>query len=143
MIIADNCSGHLETTCKSTKSDPKCTVGYKMKFPTSVRAGRQRPGEVDCAAKHLGRSARDGPPLTYLEWNLLTGPLQWSSQAITVPHTSALGRGTLGWDGVGDGLPPRVSELRVVRLSRQGRWVVPDSSRKRWRVFDPSNENNI
>ena len=27
MIIADNCSGHLETTCKSTKSDPKCTQG--------------------------------------------------------------------------------------------------------------------
>ena len=73
-----------------------------MKFPTSVRAGQQRPGEVGCAAEHLGRSARDGPPLTYLEWNLLTGPLQWSSQAITVPHTSALGHGTLGrWGGMG------------------------------------------
>ena len=34
-----------------------CTVDYKMKFPTSVRGGRQRPGEVGCAVEHLGRSS--------------------------------------------------------------------------------------
>ena len=84
-----------------------------MKFPTSVRAGQQRPGEVGCAAEHLGRYARDGPPLTYLEWNLLTGPLQWSSQAITVPRTSALGR----WGG-GVGCGGRWSAPARLRTTR-------------------------
>ena len=51
-------------------------IGYKMKFPTSVRTGWQRPGEVGCAAEHLGRSAQHGPPLTYLVWNHLTGPFR-------------------------------------------------------------------
>ena len=34
--------------------------------------------------------------------------------------------GTVGWDGVGASLHLRVSKLRVVRLSRKGRWIDVD-----------------
>ena len=90
------------------------------------------------------RSGRSSPHVSGVEspdWT--TAVVQSGDYCAAHQRTWARHAGAVGWDGVGDGLPPRVSELRVVRLSRQGRWVVPDSSRKRWRVFDPSNENNI